>query len=185
MKDPLKGIVDPKAIAYYQDVIKTIKRHGMKPIISLKNWDIPAILLKKMKAGYPGKLFLYADYVKKALDCFSEEVELWFAFTEPNIPIDNGYIKQIWYPFVHDPKKAYQAHFHKIVATATAVKIAKEYPNAKSVIIEDDYRIDFIHLYSIIHIYPPMLLQRNLLVQSFRISRKRHVSFHRPVLPGP
>lgn len=138
-----------------------------------------------MKAGYPGKLSLYADYVKKALDCFSEEVELWFEFTEPNIPIDNGYIKQIWYPFVHDPKKAYQAHFHKIVATATAVKIAKEYPNAKSVIIEDDYRIDFIHLYSIIHIYPPMLLQRNLLVQSFRISRKRHVSCHKPVLPGP
>ena len=102
-----------------------------------------------MKAGYPGKLSLYADYVKKALDCFSEEVELWFAFTEPNIPIDNGYIKQIWYPFVHDPKKAYHAHFHKIVATATAVKIAKEYPNVKSVIIEDDYRIDFIkrHLY--------------------------------------
>lgn len=58
-----------------------------------------------MKAGYPGKLFLYADYVKKALDCFSEEVGLWFAFTEPNIPIDNGDIKQIWYPFVHAPKK--------------------------------------------------------------------------------
>lgn len=37
MKDPLKGIVDPKAIAYYQDVIKTIKRHGIKPIISLEH----------------------------------------------------------------------------------------------------------------------------------------------------
>ena len=49
-----------------------------------------------------------------------------------NIPIHNGYIKKIWYPFVHDPKKAYQAHFHKILATATAVKIAKKtYPNIK------------------------------------------------------
>lgn len=37
MKDPLKGIVDPKAIAYYPDVIKTIKRHGIKPIISLEH----------------------------------------------------------------------------------------------------------------------------------------------------
>ncbi|WP_317394780.1 glycoside hydrolase family 1 protein [Faecalicoccus pleomorphus] len=132
MKDPLKGIVDPKAVAYYQDVIKTIKSHGMKPIISLEHWDIPAVLLEKYEGWISREtLSLYTDYVKKALDCFSEEVELWFAFTEPNIPIDNGYIKQIWYPFVHDPKKAYQALFHKIVATATAVKIAKEYPKVK------------------------------------------------------
>lgn len=132
MKDPLQGIVDPNAVSYYRDVIKTIKSHGMEPIISLEHWDIPAVLFEKYDGWVSREVIsLYADYVTKALDCFADEVKLWFAFTEPNIPIDNGYIKKIWYPFVHDPKKAYQAHFHKILATAKAVKIAKNYPNIK------------------------------------------------------
>ena len=70
---------------------------------------------------------LYTDYVDKVLSVFHEEVDTWFAFTEPNIPIDNGYIKKIWYPFVHNPKKAYQAHFHKILATSKAVEVSRKY----------------------------------------------------------
>lgn len=47
MKDALKKEVDKEAVAYYRDVIQTIKVHGMKPIVSLEHWDIPAILLEK------------------------------------------------------------------------------------------------------------------------------------------
>ena len=34
MKDALKSEVDKEAVAYYRDVIQTIKVHGMKPIVS-------------------------------------------------------------------------------------------------------------------------------------------------------
>lgn len=132
MKDALKREVDREAVAYYRDVIQTIKAHGMKPIVSLEHWDIPAILLEKYDGWVSRETVdLYADYVQKVLDEFHEEVDLWFAFTEPNIPIDNGYIKKIWYPFEHDPKRAYQAHFHKILATSKAVEISKKYENVK------------------------------------------------------
>ena len=128
MKDALKKEVDKEAVAYYRDVIQTIKVHGMKPIVSLEHWDIPAILLEKYD-GWASRetVDLYVDYVQKVLDEFHDEVDLWFAFTEPNIPIDNGYIKKIWYPFVHDPQRAYQAHFHKILATTKAVKAMEPY----------------------------------------------------------
>jgi len=91
MKDPIAGIVDEEAAAYYGDVIKTIREAGMEPLISLEHWDLPAILI------------------------------------EPNIPIDNGYMDAIWYPFTHDPKTAYQAHFHKILATSYAVACMEQY----------------------------------------------------------
>lgn len=128
MKDVYQGIVDEDAVAYYQDVIDTIKKCGMKPIVSLEHWDIPAILLEKQE-GWVSRntVDLYADYVDKVLRCFYKDVDMWFAFTEPNVPIDNGYIKKLWYPFMHDPKKAYQAHYHKILATSKAVQVAKKY----------------------------------------------------------
>ena len=60
MKDPLQGIVDPNAVSYYRDVIKTIKSHGMEPIISLEHWGIfPPFYLKNMTVGYLVKSFLF------------------------------------------------------------------------------------------------------------------------------
>lgn len=132
MKDPFQAELDQDGVLFYKDVIHTIKACGMRPIISLEHWDIPAVFFEKYEGWVSRELVgLYIRYVEKALDLFHEDVELWFAFTEPNIPIDNGYIKKIWYPFVHDPKKAYQAHFHKILATAKAVHVAKKYPHIK------------------------------------------------------
>ena len=37
--------------------------------------------------------------MKEVLRRFADQVTWWFAFTEPNIPIDNGYMDAIWYPF--------------------------------------------------------------------------------------
>lgn len=123
MKDPIKGIVDEDALAYYKDVVKTIKEKGMRPFISLEHWDIPAILLKKYN-GWVGRetLDLYRIYAREVFKVFAEDVEYFFAFTEPNIPIDNGYMDKLWYPFKHDPKEAYQAHFHKTLATSYAAQ---------------------------------------------------------------
>lgn len=128
MKDPLTGKVDNRAVDYYRSVIKEIKKNGMEPMISLEHWDIPAILFEKYN-GWVGRetVELYQLYVEKVLENFHSEVNWWFAFTEPNIPIDNGYMDSIWYPFKHDPKEAYQAHFHKILATSKAVQIVHQY----------------------------------------------------------
>lgn len=93
MKDPIAGIVDYDAVEYYRDVIHEIKKNGMEPVISLEHWDIPAILFEKYN-GWVGRetVYLYEQYVKAVLKEFHKEVKLWFAFTEPNIPID----KAIW-----------------------------------------------------------------------------------------
>ena len=128
MKDPIAGIVDEEAAAYYLDVIKTIRKEGMEPLISLEHWDLPAVLIERFN-GWAGRetLDCYIIYVKEVLRRFADQVTWWFAFTEPNIPIDNGYMDAIWYPFTHDPKTAYQAHFHKILATSYAVACIEQY----------------------------------------------------------
>lgn len=132
MKDPISCIVDEDAVAFYSDVIYTIKKNGMKPIISLEHWDIPAVFFKEYQ-GWASReiIYYYEFYVNEVLKRFHNDVELWFAFTEPNIPIDNGYMEKLWYPFQHNPILAYQAHFNKILATSKAVKIAHQYPDIK------------------------------------------------------
>lgn len=125
MKDPFQGIVDLEAVSYYKRVMKAIHDNGMKVFVSLEHWDIPAVLFEKLDGWVSRETIdLYELYVEKALETFKEDVDQWFAFTEPNVPIDNGYMEAIWYPFEKNPKKAYQAHFHKILATSKAVRLA-------------------------------------------------------------
>ena len=102
----------------------------MEPLISLEHWDLPAVLIERYQ-GWAGRetLDCYKVYVEEVLKRFASKVTWWFAFTEPNIPIDNGYMDAIWYPFTHDPKTAYQAHFHKILATSYAVECIEQYRN--------------------------------------------------------
>ncbi|MGM9946935.1 glycoside hydrolase family 1 protein [Floccifex sp.] len=121
LKDVKKGIVNEEARAFYNDVIDTILSFGMQPFVSLEHWDIPAVFLEEFDGWCNRKMLdYYRIYVRKVFECFADRVPYFFAFTEPNIPIDNGYMDAIWYPFVHDPKKCYQAHFHKMVATSIA-----------------------------------------------------------------
>ena len=128
LEDPFTGKVSEEASVYYHNVIHKIRSCGMEPFISLEHWDIPSVLYEKYN-GWVGRetLDLYQIYVEKALEEFHDEVKYWFAFTEPNIPVDNGYMDGIWYPFKKAPKEAYQAHFHKILATAHAVRISRKY----------------------------------------------------------
>lgn len=67
MKDPIAGIVDNDAVEFYRDVIHEIKKNGMKPVISLEHWDIPAILFEKYN-GWVGRetVYLYEQYVQAA-----------------------------------------------------------------------------------------------------------------------
>ena len=43
MKDPFQAVLDPDGVAFYREVIQTIKACGMRPVISLEHWDIPAV----------------------------------------------------------------------------------------------------------------------------------------------
>ena len=128
MEDPEKGIVSQDAVEYYRDVIRTIRESGMEPVVSLEHWDIPAVLFEKYN-GWAGRetIALYEKYVEAVLAAYHKDVQWWFAFTEPTTPIDNGYMEKLWYPFRHTPKEAYQAHFHKMVAIASAVRICRKY----------------------------------------------------------
>ncbi|WP_102494041.1 glycoside hydrolase family 1 protein [Selenomonas felix] len=128
MEDPLSGKVSQDAVDYYHDVIRAIRDSGMEPVISLEHWDIPAVLFEKYNGWVSREtVALYEQYVATALREFHRDVKYWFAFTEPNVPLDHGYRSGFWYPFKQDAKAAYQAHFHKILATAKAVRIAEPY----------------------------------------------------------
>ena len=128
MEDPLKGRASQDAVEYYRDVIRKIRENHMEPVVSLEHWDIPAVLFEKYNGWVSRETVdLYEVYVEAVLEAFHGEVQYWFAFTEPTTPIDNGYMEKLWYPFRHDPKEAYQAHFHKMLAISRAVRACQKY----------------------------------------------------------
>ena len=124
LSDIRKGIVNKEALDFYNRVIDKIISCGMKPFISLEHWDIPSEFIEEFDGWCNKKMIdYYLIYADKVFSCFADRVSYFFAFTEPNIPIDNGYMEKIWYPFKHNPKKAYQAHFNKTLATSLCKKV--------------------------------------------------------------
>ena len=98
----------------------------------LYHWNIGIFqqyYLKKYN-GWVGRetVYLYEQYVKAVLKEFHKEVKLWFASSQN--PIFQS-IMAIWMESgIHlntHQKEAYQAHFHKILATTKAVKAMEPY----------------------------------------------------------
>ena len=96
---PEKGKVNPKGIAFYQNLVRELKDAGIEPLVTLYHWDLPMWVYeeggweKEKIVGY------YCDYVKVVVEALSEDVTYWMTFNEPQCFIMMGYIMGTHAPF--------------------------------------------------------------------------------------
>lgn len=115
-------------LAYYDKLFWSLRENGMEPIITLSHFDLPLNLVKKYGGWRSRKLISF--YVRLAETVFKRYkgiVKYWLTFNEINttikVPILAGVIPD---PDEEKVKVAYQALHHQFVASAKAVKLAKE-----------------------------------------------------------
>lgn len=120
-------VVSEDAVNFYNNVIDTLIKNGVEPIICLEHWELPDMLLKKY-GGWESKkvVELYVKYAEKVFEAFADRVKIWYTFNEPSVVPLLGITEAIWYPFEADYKKATQWNYHKVLATAKVVKLFKE-----------------------------------------------------------
>lgn len=95
--EPRPGYIDQEQVEYYRQMIKTIRKHGMEPLVTLIHFTYPHWLdIDDDRDGLSGwddpdtvdKFLNYAGVVGRAL---SPDVKFWITFNEPNI----------WLPISH------------------------------------------------------------------------------------
>lgn len=116
-------------LKFYDDLIDEILLHGMEPIITISHYETPLELVNKY-GGWEGRELIefYLNLCDVLFKRYKNKVTYWLTFNEINavhfIPYAAGAIRL-------DPDKnrlqsIFQASHHMMLASALAVKLAKE-----------------------------------------------------------
>ena len=122
---PQKGKVNEKGLAFYRNLIKELRDNDIEPLVTLYHWDLPVWADKEGGWKSPKIIDLYLEYVKVVLDAFSEDVQYWMTFNEPQVFIMMSYVVGSFAPFRHDVL-SYKNHLrHMLLAHGKAVKLIR------------------------------------------------------------
>ena len=87
-----KGKVNPKGIAYYNDLIDECIRQGVEPFVTLHHFDTPLSFFQNGHWLNRDLIDYFVDYAKICFEAFGDRVKKWATFNEPWSIAQNGYI---------------------------------------------------------------------------------------------
>ncbi len=87
-----KGTVNPRGLAFYDRLIDALLEHGLRPVVTLYHWDLPAALDDLGGWLNPDSAHWFADYTRVAVRAFDDRVALWATLNEPWVVADGGYL---------------------------------------------------------------------------------------------
>ncbi|VBB06991.1 Hypothetical protein LUCI_2235 [Lucifera butyrica] len=121
------GEVNEEAAQFYSKVVDELIKNGVEPIICLEHWELPNYLYEKY-GGWNSKQVVecYVKYAAAAFKLLGDRVRYWFTFNEPIVFPLLGIMEGVWYPYKADTREAMQWNYHKVLATAKAVKLYHE-----------------------------------------------------------
>lgn len=90
--EPEEGAYDMAAIEHYRSMLKSLRKRGIKTMVTLWHFTMPAWLSEKggwMDSGAPGCFRRYAEFAAKELGPY---VDFWITINEPMIYTSLGHI---------------------------------------------------------------------------------------------
>lgn len=123
---------NPKAIAYYNDLIDRLLAAGITPFFDIWHNDIPMWMLSE--GGIAGDKFYhyFTTYAKICFENFGDRVKLWSTMNEPKLNVYGVYSHGHAAPFIKDEGLAMKATTNAILAHFECVRMLREmWPDAK------------------------------------------------------
>ena len=121
--------INPKAVAYYNDLIDSLVARGIVPFMDLFHWDLPQWVLDRGGAVNPAFVDWFEAYARACFEHFGDRVRYWSTVNEPIASIFSGYWAingagpGCFPPFEQDLKKAFAASHHMNLAHMRAVRL--------------------------------------------------------------
>ena len=92
------GRVNEKGLDFYRRLVDALLANGIRPMITLFHWDLPAALddrggwLNRDSASW------FAEYARVAYQALDDRVDLWTTLNEPWVVTDGGYLHGVLAP---------------------------------------------------------------------------------------
>ena len=127
------GELNPAGVAFYQQLIDEICRHGIEPLVTLYHFDLPWAL--QQTGGWSNRRTV-AAFERFAVTCFEhygKQVKYWLTINEQNMMILKGEVIGTLAEGTEDVQRSlYQQNHHMMLAQARAmIACHQRLPDAK------------------------------------------------------
>lgn len=116
-------------LAFYDKVFDECAKYGIEPLVTMSHYEMPITLTEKYNGWASRKLVpLFEKYARTILTRYKSKVKYWITFNEMNMNLNSLYTGAgVLVDKVDNLQETtYQASHHQFLASALAVKAAKE-----------------------------------------------------------
>jgi len=98
--EPQEGVFDEKEIEHYRAVLRSLKRKGIEPFVTLWHFTVPIWFEKKGGFMNPKAHRAFARYCSFVVERLGTEARFWMTMNEPLVWASGGYLRGKWPPFI-------------------------------------------------------------------------------------
>lgn len=129
------GEVNPKGIAYYNNLINECLKYNIVPLVTMFHFDMPAALDARGSWSNPDSVDWFVNFAKVMFENFGDRVKYWLTINEQNmLTLVGPVIGTLHIPAgtTNVLKETYQQNHHMLVAQAKVMALChKMIPDAK------------------------------------------------------
>jgi beta-glucosidase len=96
--EPEEGKFDEKVLLHYREVFKSLKKHGLKPFVTLWHFTFPLWFAEKGAFAKKENIAYFVRYSKKIAEFFREDLEYVMTINEPEVYLYYAYLEGRWPP---------------------------------------------------------------------------------------
>lgn len=123
--EPQPGQFDDAAIEHYRQVLASLARHRLTPIVTLWHFTLPAWLARLGGWANPNAVRWFAEYVKVVAELLGADVPYWCTVNEPNVYVLQAYVLGVWPPQRRSIPKALTVHRALVQAHRAAAAVLR------------------------------------------------------------
>ncbi|MEU1459823.1 GH1 family beta-glucosidase [Streptomyces sp. NPDC005727] len=132
------GAVNPKGLAFYDELVDALLEAGITPAVTLYHWDLPQAL--QDRGGWPERAtaLAFAEYASTVAERLGDRVKLWATLNEPSCSAWIGHLEGTMAPGWTDLTAAVRASYHLLLGHGLATRaIRAAVPDAQVGIVNN------------------------------------------------
>ncbi|MCW7940797.1 beta-glucosidase [Streptomyces hygroscopicus] len=119
------GAVNPKGLAFYDQLTDGLLESGITPSVTLYHWDLPQVL--QDRGGWPARATAdhFAAYASAVAERLGDRVTHWATLNEPLCSAWIGHLEGRMAPGLTDPAAAVRASYHLLLGHGLAAQAVR------------------------------------------------------------
>lgn len=124
---PDEGSINEAGLAFYRNLVSTLREAGIEPIVTLYHWNLPMWIHEKGGWENPDIVEYFQEYTRIVVSNLSDQVRYWITLNEPQCVVSLGYENGVHAPFMQKPEEIPAITRNILLAHGAAVRTIRKY----------------------------------------------------------